>query len=87
MFSARTGNLCLYPPPLPSSFPNLNCRVQESKTSLSEDQEALGWGAWLGYDRRGGPSSQPHPGIREIMLDKFRRTAQPGWPWDVPSLI
>lgn len=75
MFSARTGNLCLYPPPSsPFIIPTLNCRVQESKTSLSEDQEALGWGAWLGYDRAGAPVPSPTREKGKIMLDKFRRT-------------
>lgn len=75
IFSARTGNLCLYPPPSsPFIIPTLNCRGQESKTSLSEDQEALGWGAWLGYDRAGAPVPGPTREKGKIMLDKFRRT-------------
>ena len=33
--SAWTGNFCLHPPPSsPFIIPTLNCRVQESKTSL-----------------------------------------------------
>ena len=75
IFSARTGNLCLYPPPSsPFIIPTLHCRGQESKTSLSEDQEALGWGAWLGYDRAGAPVPSPTREKGKIMLDKFRRT-------------
>lgn len=59
MFSARTeASVCiLLPLPLHHSHPKL--QSSGVKTSLSEDQEALGWGAWLGYDRAGAPVPSP----------------------------
>lgn len=48
--------------------------------SLSADQGALGWGAWLGDDRTGAPGPSPTLETVRIVLDKFRRTspASPG---------
>lgn len=81
IFRAQTGHPCLYPLALlPSIIPALNCRVQEFKTRLSVDREALGWGAWLGDDRTGAQVPAP-PGKQGESAGQVQenRPSQPGW--------
>ena len=77
----RLEVLSVSPALFPFIIPTLNCRVQESKTSLSEDREALGVGKpnWVMTEQ--GPQVPAPPGEkRRIVLDKFGRTgpASPG---------
>lgn len=78
IFRARNGNSnpCIHLSSSPSIIPTLNCRVQEFRTGLSEDREALGWGAGLGSDKAGAPGPGPTREI-ESCLTSSGEPAQP----------
>lgn len=59
IFRAQTGNPLCPPFLFCAHFPIFKCSIQEFKTNLPEDQEALGWGTWLGDDRAGPPVPSP----------------------------
>lgn len=59
IFRAQAGNPGCPPFLFCAHFPTFKCWVQEFKTNLPGDQEALGWGAWLGDDRAGPPGPSP----------------------------